>query len=131
MHLSGGGVVAFMLMVAFWDLIIWAVVALFRGRGGTWTRAPSVPILAERFAAGEIDEDEYRGGWRCCALPAVAPGSDSPESGTAGSDTVQATDSWWQTVTALADVSHLAAARALQRGLWPGPGAGRSGPTAW
>lgn len=50
-------------MIAFWGLIIWAVVALFRGWGGP-ARSPERPdperILAERFAAGEIDEDEYQ-----------------------------------------------------------------------
>jgi putative membrane protein len=50
-------------MVAFWGLVIWAVVALFRGWDGTRTR-PERPdpeqIPAERFASGEIDEDEYR-----------------------------------------------------------------------
>jgi putative membrane protein len=50
-------------MVAFWGLIIWAVVALFRGWGGTRSRTERPDperILAERFAAGEIDEDEYQ-----------------------------------------------------------------------
>jgi putative membrane protein len=51
-------------MVAFWGLIIWAVVALFRGLGGSWRQPEGRPdperILAERFAAGEIDEDEYQ-----------------------------------------------------------------------
>ncbi len=49
-------------MVAFWGLIIWGIVAIFRGSGGNWRR-PDRPdpeqILAERFAAGEIDEEEY------------------------------------------------------------------------
>jgi putative membrane protein len=50
-------------MVAFWGLIVWGIVALFRGSG--WTRPrpdrrDPEQILAERFAAGEIDEDEYR-----------------------------------------------------------------------
>ncbi len=50
-------------MVAFWGLIIWGIVALFRSWGGTPTPPePHDPeqILAERFAAGEIDEDEYQ-----------------------------------------------------------------------
>jgi putative membrane protein len=49
-------------MVAFWGLIIWGIVAIFRGVGGSWAapegRDPE-QILAERFAAGEIDEEEY------------------------------------------------------------------------
>jgi putative membrane protein len=50
-------------MVAFWGLIVWAVVALFRGWGGTRPRQERPDperILAERFARGEIDEDEYQ-----------------------------------------------------------------------
>ena len=50
-------------MVAFWGLIIWGIVALFRGWGGTSTRPERhdpEQILAERFASGEIDEDEYQ-----------------------------------------------------------------------
>jgi putative membrane protein len=50
-------------MISFWGLVIWAIVAIFRG--SDWTRRhPDRPdperILAERFAAGEIDEDEYQ-----------------------------------------------------------------------
>lgn len=50
-------------MVAFWGLIIWGIVAIFRGsgwRGPRPDRRDPKQILAERFAAGEIDEDEYR-----------------------------------------------------------------------
>jgi putative membrane protein len=47
--------------VAFWGLLIWAVVALVRGAdAGSERRADPEQILAERLAAGEIDEDEYR-----------------------------------------------------------------------
>jgi putative membrane protein len=49
-------------MVAFWGLLIWAIVAIFRP-GGRWGRGEArdaEQILAERFAAGEIDEPEYR-----------------------------------------------------------------------
>jgi putative membrane protein len=45
-------------MLAFWGLIAWAVVAFVRSTGDTSRRGPEV-LLAERFAAGEIDEDEY------------------------------------------------------------------------
>jgi putative membrane protein len=51
----------------FWGLVIAGVVALVRYAGRTgWTRATSgdeaTPerLLAQRFARGEIDEDEYR-----------------------------------------------------------------------
>ncbi|GAA2759091.1 SHOCT domain-containing protein [Actinopolymorpha rutila] len=72
-------------MIAFWGLVIAGVVALVRyaghgpqtGAGGGQPRvpaqgqapAPPIPpparptpddVLAERFARGEIDEDEYR-----------------------------------------------------------------------
>src|SRR6266511_281144 len=50
-------------MIAFWGLVIWAIAAIFRGSDWTW-RHPERPtpeqILAERFAASEIDEDEYQ-----------------------------------------------------------------------
>src|SRR6266702_995356 len=47
-------------MIAFWGLVIWAIVAIFRGSDWTWRRPDPERILAERFAAGEIDEDEYQ-----------------------------------------------------------------------
>ncbi|HET9139284.1 SHOCT domain-containing protein [Actinophytocola sp.] len=54
-------------MVLFWGLLIVAVVVLVRYLGHTTqsgfpTGQRSTPeqILAERFARGEIDEDEYR-----------------------------------------------------------------------
>jgi putative membrane protein len=48
-------------MVAFWGLVIWAVVALFRrfDRDRPQASDPEA-ILGERFAAGQIDEEEYR-----------------------------------------------------------------------
>ena len=55
-------------IVAFWGLVIWAVVALFRSPDATrsnrlhqWRFGRPDPqrVLAERFARGEIDEDEY------------------------------------------------------------------------
>jgi putative membrane protein len=75
-----------LMTVIFWGLIIWAVVALFgwarrnrRGPAGRWHGAwpwgggmgpwggpgparddDPEQILARRFAAGEIDEEEYR-----------------------------------------------------------------------
>jgi putative membrane protein len=54
-------------MLLFWVLIVGAVVALVRylstGRADRATpTTPNAPegILAERFARGEIDEEEYR-----------------------------------------------------------------------
>ncbi len=46
-------------MLAFWGLVALAVVALFRRTGETDQRSPEA-LLAERFAKGKIDEDEYR-----------------------------------------------------------------------
>jgi putative membrane protein len=48
-------------MIVFWGLVIWAVVALARRPASG--QIPGVDprrILQERFAIGEIDEDEYR-----------------------------------------------------------------------
>ncbi|OAH10371.1 SHOCT domain-containing protein [Streptomyces jeddahensis] len=53
-------------MILFWALIIMVAVLLFRAlsRPHEHTRNPAVPtpeqILGERFARGEIDEEEYR-----------------------------------------------------------------------
>jgi putative membrane protein len=58
-------------MLLFWALLITAAVLLFRALslGSERTHAPGSPgepgpspeqILAERFARGEIDEEEYR-----------------------------------------------------------------------
>lgn len=53
-------------MVLFWALIITALVLVFRAvsRPHEHTHTPAAPtpqqILAERFARGEIDEEEYR-----------------------------------------------------------------------
>ena len=52
--------------VAFWALVAFAVIALFRGarNDSTPQRRIDTPdpghILDERFARGEIDADEYR-----------------------------------------------------------------------
>ena len=52
-----GGVV---LMVAFWGLLFWAIVSLVqrptRSDAGTGT---ATDLLAERFARGEMDSQEY------------------------------------------------------------------------
>ncbi|MDN4160958.1 SHOCT domain-containing protein [Nocardioides abyssi] len=58
----GGWLVMALAMVAFWALVVLAVVALFRG--ATQGRQPAshqdpMDILDQRFARGEIDEDEY------------------------------------------------------------------------
>jgi putative membrane protein len=60
-HGSAWGWLAMTLvMVAFWGLVIWAVVAVARGDRPTNSTSDPEAMLAGRFAAGEIDEDEYR-----------------------------------------------------------------------
>ena len=61
----GGWVVMSLTMVAFWSLVVFGVVAIFRGDRDSRPalqqpreRDP-VQILDERFARGEIDVDEY------------------------------------------------------------------------
>ena len=60
----GGWILMTLAMVAFWALVVVAVVALFRGtqRSGepTVDRRDPMQVLDERFARGEIDEDEYQ-----------------------------------------------------------------------
>lgn len=52
-------------MIGFWGLVAWVIVTLARGasvRGASVPRATErspEDILAERFARGEIDADEY------------------------------------------------------------------------
>lgn len=53
-------------MALFWAAVIYGIVALVRyaGRGryqgaGPGSAPPAEQVLAERFARGEIDEDEY------------------------------------------------------------------------
>jgi putative membrane protein len=53
-------------MIAFWALLVWAVIAIRRGnsRHGVGESGETAPagaerILAERFARGQIDADEY------------------------------------------------------------------------
>lgn len=60
----GGWVVMTLTMVAFWSLVVVAVVAIFRGdREVEQDQSPRGPdperILDGRFARGEIDLDEY------------------------------------------------------------------------
>lgn len=68
----GGWFVIALMMVIFWGLLIAGVVALARYTGSSHRAdrpgGPGTPpgagraedVLAERFARGEIDEDEYR-----------------------------------------------------------------------
>lgn len=61
----GGWLVMAVFMVAFWGLVVYAIVALFRGntsnpRPDTGRPADPRQILDERFARGEIQVDEYQ-----------------------------------------------------------------------
>lgn len=47
-------------MFGFWGLVAWVVVTLARDRSaGPHLQRSAEDILAERFARGEIDKDEY------------------------------------------------------------------------
>ena len=59
----GGWLVMLLGMVAFWGLVVWAVVVLFRdthSEDARPTHRDPLDTLDERFARGEIDETEYR-----------------------------------------------------------------------
>lgn len=47
-------------MVIFWGLVAWVVVTLVRRSGPSDRTSEARGLLDERFARGEIDEDEYR-----------------------------------------------------------------------
>jgi putative membrane protein len=58
----GGWLVMMLAMVAFWTLVVLAVVALFRESRPQREAPPgrsAFDVLAERFARGEIDAEEY------------------------------------------------------------------------
>ncbi|MFP5326230.1 MAG: SHOCT domain-containing protein [Acidimicrobiia bacterium] len=46
-------------MLGFWALVAWVITSLVRGVGDG-RRSEADAILAERFARGEIEEEEYR-----------------------------------------------------------------------
>jgi len=57
----GGWPFMILTMLVFWGVIAWVVVTLVRRSSGSREAAPSAEqILAERFARGEIDAEEYR-----------------------------------------------------------------------
>lgn len=63
---GAGWLVMVVAMVAFWGLVMFGLVAIFRGRGKTngpadqGSRRDPLRILDERFARGELDLDDYR-----------------------------------------------------------------------
>ncbi len=58
-----GWLVMVLSMAAFWGLLAWAAITLVRSSGATSQASPppNAPedLLAERFARGEIDEEDY------------------------------------------------------------------------
>jgi len=70
----GGWLIMSITMVAFWALVLFGIVALFRGRDpATLQDRPQRDarrILDERFARGEIDAEEYQ--VRLSVLPHTA-----------------------------------------------------------
>lgn len=59
----GGWIGMTLFMVAFWSLVVFGVMAIFRRDGDSQSRQPReddpMQILNERFARGDIDVDEY------------------------------------------------------------------------
>ena len=61
----GGWLLMSVTTVAFWALVVFGIVALFRGTRDSGPRSPrrdedsAQHILDERFARGEIDAEEY------------------------------------------------------------------------
>lgn len=50
-------------MIAFWALVIWAVIALvrsFRGARSSGSEEPAQAILERRFARGELSAAEFK-----------------------------------------------------------------------
>jgi putative membrane protein len=61
----GGWLLMTLTTLAFWAVVVFGIVALFRGSGGLGPREESRgrdarQILDERFARGEMDAEEYR-----------------------------------------------------------------------
>jgi putative membrane protein len=55
----GGWLLMTLAMVAFWALVVFVVVALFRSDASGAVRRTPEEILNERFARGDIDAAEY------------------------------------------------------------------------
>jgi putative membrane protein len=70
----GGWLLMTATMLVFWALVSWVVVVAIRASRPPTQHTPDPErTLAQRFAAGEIDEDEYRR--RLDALRGVAKAS--------------------------------------------------------
>ena len=60
--------------VMWWGLLFWAAAAMMRGNPSERARTNPEQVVAVRFAAGEIEEEEYRR--RLAALHAARVGVD-------------------------------------------------------
>ena len=62
---SGWGLFGPILMLLFWGLVIWGVVALARGVGGPGPgptpHDSALELLKRRYARGEVSKEEYEG----------------------------------------------------------------------
>jgi len=61
----GGWIVMVAMMAVFWGAVAWVIVTLIRQNGArSQPQATSAPdamrLLDDRFARGEIDEDDYK-----------------------------------------------------------------------
>jgi putative membrane protein len=60
----GGWLAMSLVMLALWGVAIWAIVYVVRGRSprneGSREEPKALDVLEERFARGEIDEEEFR-----------------------------------------------------------------------
>lgn len=80
----GWGLVMMLIMVIFWGLVIYGVIALIRGGLAGDRREPDDPgeILKRRLAAGEITVEEYER--RRAVIEAGASGDPPPGKPAAG-----------------------------------------------
>lgn len=58
-------------MLLFWALVAWIAVNLFRSNNNAPPSRSPEDILAERYARGEIDQDEYQRRRDTLRLPAI------------------------------------------------------------
>jgi putative membrane protein len=58
---GGWGLIGFLVMAAFWTVVIVVVIGLVRGRRGPGLGGSTAALhtLEERYARGEIDRDEF------------------------------------------------------------------------
>jgi putative membrane protein len=75
----GWGLIGFLLMIAFWTLVVVIIVGMVRGGRGRAAEptgaSSSLRILEERYARGEINREEF------LERRAVLTGERAPETG--------------------------------------------------